>query len=94
MERHSKGRTMPSQTGSATLNLQPRQRRAVYEGLAKLPDGGSVKDLLEALDIPEDELRETLRKLDRAGLARRTRATWSAIPLELATGEPPSGALT
>ena len=83
---------MPSQAGPATLNVQPRQRRVVYEGLAKLPAGGSVKDLLEAFDIPEDELRETLRKLDRAGLVRRTRTTWSAVPLELTTDEPPSGA--
>jgi Helix-turn-helix domain len=93
MERHWKGRTMPPRAGSAILNVQPRQRRAVYEGLAKLPEGGSVKELLEAFDIPEYELRETLRKLDRAGLVRRSRATWSAIPLELPTGEPPSSAL-
>jgi hypothetical protein len=93
MERHWKGCIMPPRAGSAILNVQPRQRRAVYEGLAKLPEGGSVKDLLEAFDIPEYELRETLRKLDRAGLVRRTRATWSAIPLELPIGEPPSGAL-
>jgi len=84
---------MPPPAGSAILNVQPRQRRAVYEGLAKLPAGGSVKDLLEAFDIPEHELRETLRKLDRAGLVRRTRATWSAIPLQLPAGQPPSEAL-
>jgi Helix-turn-helix domain len=84
--------TMPP-AGSAILNVQPRQRRAVYEALAKLPEGGSVKDLLEALDIPEYELRETLRMLDRAGLVRRTRATWSAIPLEPPNGEPPTAAL-
>jgi hypothetical protein len=87
MERHRKGRTMPPPTGSAILNVLPRQRRVVYEELAKLPAGGSVKDLLERVDIPEPELRETLRKLDRAGLVRRTRATWSAIPLEPPNGE-------
>ena len=66
---------------SATLNVQPRQRRVVYEALAKLPDGRSVKDLLGDFEIPETELRETLRKLDDAGLARRTRGTWNAVPL-------------
>jgi hypothetical protein len=73
---------------SATLNVQPRQRRVVYEGLAKLPAGGSVKDLLENLDIPESELRETLRKLDAAGLAKRTKGTWSAVALETAEPRP------
>jgi hypothetical protein len=68
---------------SATLNVQPRQRRVVYEALAKLPAGRSVKDLLGDVEIPETELRETLRKLDYAGLARRTRGTWSAVPLVL-----------
>ena len=66
---------------SATLNVQPRQRRVVYEALAKLPDGRSVKDLLGDCEIPETELRETLRKLDDAGLATRTRGTWNAVPL-------------
>jgi hypothetical protein len=46
------------------------------------PAGRSVKSLLDELDIPEPELRETLRKLDAAGLARRSRATWTAVPLE------------
>ena len=72
----------------ATLNVQPRQRRVVYEGLAKLPAGRSVKDLLNDFEIPEDELRETLRKLDAAGLARRLRGTWSAVPLEAAEPGP------
>jgi hypothetical protein len=75
---------------AATLNVQPRQRRVVYEGLAKLPAGRSVKDLLADFEIPESELRETLRKLDEAGLARRMRGTWSAVPLETADGDPPS----
>ena len=74
----------------ADLNVQPRQRRVVYEGLAKLPEGCSVKGmLLGDFGIPENELRETLRKLDQAGLARRTRGTWCAVPLE--TDEPPAG---
>jgi hypothetical protein len=67
---------------SATLNVQPRQRRLVYEGLAELPEGRSVKDLLADFEIPESELRETLRKLDEAGLARRLKGTWRAVPLE------------
>jgi DNA-binding IclR family transcriptional regulator len=54
----------------------------VYEGLAKQPEGRSVKDLLDDFAIPEAELRETLRKLDQAGLVRRTKGTWCAIPLE------------
>jgi hypothetical protein len=82
MERHWKGRTMPPRADSATLNVQPRQRRDVYEGLAKQPEGRSVKDLLDDFAIPEAELRETLRKLDQAGLVRRTKGTWCAIPLE------------
>jgi hypothetical protein len=83
---------------AADLNVLPRQRRVVYEGLAKLPAGRSVRDLLADFEIPESELRETLRKLDEAGLARRTKGTWWAVPLE--TGESPSapdrdsGALT
>jgi hypothetical protein len=75
---------------SATLNVQPRQRRVVYERLAKLPAGRSVKDLLGDVAIPEIELRETLRKLDEAGLARRVRGTWSAVPLEIAEPGPRS----
>jgi hypothetical protein len=62
----------------------------VYEGLAKLPAGRSVKDLLGDFEIPESELRETLRKLDEAGLARRMRGTWSAVPLEIAEQGPRS----
>jgi len=34
--------------------------------------------------MPESELRDALRKLDAAGLARRTKGTWSAVPLETA----------
>jgi hypothetical protein len=71
----------------ATLNVQPRQRRTVYLRLAEAPDGRSVKHLLDELDIPEPELRETLRKLDAAGLARRTKGLWTAVPLETADEE-------
>ena len=50
--------------------------------LASTPEGRSVKHLLGELDIPEPELRETLRKLDAAGLAHRVKGTWVAVPLE------------
>ena len=73
---------MTAQADAATLNVQPRQRRYVYTWLAGVDSGRSVKHLLDDLDIPEAELRETLRKLEAAGLARRTRATWVAVPLE------------
>jgi DNA-binding transcriptional ArsR family regulator len=73
---------LPLQADSATLNVQPRQRRSVYEWLAKVPEGRSVKHLLGELSIPEPELRETLRKLDAAGLAKRVKGTWVAVPLE------------
>ena len=72
---------------AATLNVQPRQRRDVYMWLAAAPEGRSVKHLLEELDIPEVELRETLRKLDAAGLAKRVKGTWVAVPLEGAAEE-------
>ena len=73
---------MVRRADSAALNVQPRQRRQVYEGLAQVPDGCSVKDLLRDMDIPEPDLRETLRKLDDAGLAQRIKGTWRAVPLE------------
>jgi predicted ArsR family transcriptional regulator len=73
---------MPLAPDAATLNVQPRQRRTVYMELAKTPEGRSVKHLLGELDIPEPELRETLRKLDAAGLARRVKGVWIAVPLE------------
>jgi hypothetical protein len=60
----------------------------MYEWLADAPEGRSVKTLLSELSIPEPELRETLRKLDQAGLARRTKGTWCAVPL--ATEQPPA----
>jgi hypothetical protein len=73
---------MPSTPDAAVLNLQPRQRRRVYTWLAEAPAGRSVKHLLGELDIAEPDLRETLRKLDAAGLARRVKGTWMAVPLE------------
>ena len=70
------------------LNVQPRQRRTVYHRLAESPSGRSVRHLLDELDIPEPALRETLRKLDAAGLARRgTKGVWTAVPLEGADPE-------
>ena len=65
----------------STLNIQPRLRRMVYEDLAKEPSGCSVKELLRDGDVPELELRETLRKLDSAGLAERISGRWRAVPL-------------
>jgi hypothetical protein len=73
---------MHPRADSATLNVQPRQRRAVYARLAELPAGASVKELLDDFEMPESDLRETLRKLDRAGLARRGKRVWEAIPIE------------
>jgi hypothetical protein len=79
---------MSTQANAATLNVQPRQRRGVYEALALLAPGSSVKDLLLEVEMPEAELREALRKLDAAGMVQRIKGTWSAIPL--ATAEPES----
>jgi predicted ArsR family transcriptional regulator len=79
---------MDQRANTATLNVQPRQRRQVYAELAKAPDGRSVKELLQDSDLPEQELRETLRKLDSAGLAQRVKGTWRAVPLSGADGEP------
>jgi hypothetical protein len=75
---------MPPRADTVALNVQPRQRRDVYEGLAAVPAGSSVKNLLHRFEIPESELRESLRKLDAAGLARRVKGTWRAVPLETA----------
>lgn len=79
---------MAPRADSAALNVQPRQRRVVYEGLSKVPEGRSVKDLLVDFDIPEPDLRETLRKLDEAGLAQRIKGTWRAVSLETDAGSP------
>jgi hypothetical protein len=73
---------MAEHPDSSTLNVQPRQRRMVYADLAKAPSGRSVKQLLCESDIPESDLRQTLRKLDSAGLAQRIKGTWRAIPLQ------------
>ena len=69
---------MAPRTTSAALNIQPRQRREVYHALGKVPAGRSVKELLTVVDMPEHDLRESLRKLDAAGLAQRYRGTWRA----------------
>jgi len=69
---------MAPRTTSAALNIQPRQRREVYHALGKVPAGRSVKELLTDVDMPEHDLRESLRKLDAAGLAQRYRGTWRA----------------
>jgi hypothetical protein len=81
IERHREDRLMAAPADLSTLNIQPRLRRMVYEDLAKEPSGCSVKDLLRDGDIPEEDLRETLRKLDTAGLAQRIQGRWRAIPL-------------
>jgi len=75
---------MAQRADSVALNVQPRQRRQVYDDLAKVPAGRSVKELLRDLDMPERDVREALRKLDSAGLAQRVKGTWRAIPLETA----------
>jgi hypothetical protein len=80
---------MAPRADSTALNVQPRQRRIVYAGLAREPEGRSVKDLLLDFDIPERDLRETLRKLDQAGLAQRVKGVWRAVPLEDAPVEEP-----
>ena len=85
---------MASPAGPSTLNLQPQQRRHVYEGLAKAPEGRSVKQLLDDIDIPEPDLRESLRRLDRAGLAERVRGTWRAVPLAPAAQPAPADGQT
>ena len=77
---------MAPRADAAALNVQPRQRRIVYEGLAQAPEGRSVKELLTDFDIPERDLRETLRKLDDAGLAQRVKGVWKAVAIEPADG--------
>lgn len=73
---------MTTGVDASTLDRQPKQRRTVYALLEEEPAGRSVKDLLRDSGIPELELRETLRKLEAAGLAQRTRAVWEAVPLD------------
>jgi hypothetical protein len=78
---------MASRANSAALNILPRQRRDVYHALGKVPTGRSVKDLLAEVNMPEHDLRESLRKLDDAGLAQRKRAAWTAVPIDRADTE-------
>ena len=66
---------------AATLNVQPRQRRSMYEGAGRLARGPLGQDPAGASSsIPEPELRETLRKLEAAGLAKRVKGTWGGHP--------------
>jgi DNA-binding transcriptional ArsR family regulator len=73
---------MPPVADSALLNVQPRQRRSVYEALARVPDGLSTKDLLADVEMSEPELRQSLRKLDQAGLVMRVGRLWTAVRLD------------
>jgi DNA-binding transcriptional ArsR family regulator len=79
---------MPSVADAATLNVQPQQRRSVYHALAKVPDGRSVKELLADVEMSELDLRQSLRKLDDAGLVLRVGRLWRAVQVESA--DPPS----
>lgn len=72
---------MVTTVDASTLDRQPKPRRVVYARLASEADGCSVKQLLEDSGVPEAELRETLRKLEAAGLAQRSRAVWTAVPI-------------
>ena len=85
---------MTPRADSATLNVQPRQRRVVYEALAGEPAGRSVQELLDELDIAEPDLRSSLRKLNEAGLALRVNRRWSAVPLAPPEPAPTSTAET
>jgi DNA-binding transcriptional ArsR family regulator len=80
---------MPAVVDSTLLNVQPRQRRTVYAALAKAPEGRSVKELLAEVEMSEPELRESLRKLDAAGLVTRGGRLWIAVRLD--GGDPPPG---
>jgi DNA-binding transcriptional ArsR family regulator len=75
----------------AALNVQPRQRREVYHALGKASEGRSVKDLLTEVDMPEQDLRLSLRKLGDAGLAERSRATWRAVSIDAPESESSPG---
>jgi DNA-binding transcriptional ArsR family regulator len=72
------------------LNVQPRERRSVYAALAKAPDGRSVKELLADVEMSEPILRESLRKLDNAGLVMRVGRLWTAVQLD--GDDPPASA--
>ena len=80
---------MPPATDAAALNVQPRQRRDVYQALAMAPEGRSVKDLLADVEMSESDLRHSLRKLDHAGLVLRVGRLWTAVRLDNA--DPPAG---
>ncbi len=79
---------MPSATDAATLNIQPRQRRDVYQALAKTPEGRSAKDLLAEVEMSETDLRQSLRKLDNAGLVLRVGRVWTAVQLDVPDPQP------
>ena len=81
---------MPPVADSAMLNVQPRQRRRVYEALARTPDGLSVRDLLADVEMSEPNLRESLRKLNAAGLVLRVGHLWTAVRID--GDDPPSSA--
>jgi DNA-binding transcriptional ArsR family regulator len=81
---------MPAVVDSALLNVQPRQRRTVYDALAKAPEGRSVKELLAEVEMSEPNLRESLRKLDAAGLVMRVGRLWTAVRID--GGDPPPSA--
>lgn len=77
-----------SATDAAALNVQPRQRRDVYQALAQTPEGRSVKDLLASVEMSETDLRHSLRKLDDAGLALRAGRLWTAVQLDVPDPSP------
>ena len=81
---------------AAALNVQPRQRRDVYQALAQTPEGRSVKELLAEVEMSETDLRHSLRKLNEAGLVLRAGRLWTAVPLDApdppAVAERPSNA--
>jgi hypothetical protein len=71
---------MATRVDASTLDRQPKLRRSVYDMLEKA-EGRSVKELLHDSSVPEADLRETLRKLEAAGLAQRVKAVWMAVPV-------------
>jgi DNA-binding transcriptional ArsR family regulator len=81
---------MSAAADPALLNVQPRQRRTVYEALAKAPEGRSVKELLADVEMSEPNLRESLRRLDAAGLVTRAGRLWTAVRMD--GDEPPVSA--
>lgn len=73
---------MATRVDASTLDRQPKQRRTVYHMLEH-SQGRSVKDLLLDSSVPEPDLRETLRRLQAAGLVQRSgRSVWMAVPIE------------